>query len=438
MVSATHEKLPSKRGPMSVDAEPAALHDDPRFELVVGVAELELAGSGEGVFTIESTVRAVARAYGLEVGVFVLPAQLMLTVRDGPLHGTAVVSATPGISRLDRVDGLYRLLAEIQAGMPVAEAQRRLDELRTSPIPYPAWLRVIGVGMFAGGFAPSVVADGKEVGVSVVLALIMGVLLVLLEERRLGVLLPSLGAFMVAVVTFTVFDAHLQRSGPVLLMLPALFVVLPGDYLSGAVGELVIGHLVSGTARLTWALFILIQLLVGVLVAAQVTGFDISSLGEGSPVSTLPLWVVASGWIPFTIGLALTFNAPAAAIPWMTPLVVGTFLLQRGIDSFAGQLVSTVLASIALGAVGTLLSRAPKRPPRLLLFLGGFFVLTVGALGLRGLAALAGGHDDDGGRDLLNLLILVPSVSLGLSLGYLIVTRTRRHAGTNATEAAIV
>ena len=119
------------------------------------------------MFTVEQTIRLVARAYGLDVGVFVLPAQIMLTAHDSSGHATAVVHATPGISRLDRVDGLHKLVAQIRSGLPVEEARRQLDALRHAPVPYPAWLRVIGVALFAAGFAPSLVATGTEVGVSV-------------------------------------------------------------------------------------------------------------------------------------------------------------------------------------------------------------------------------------------------------------------------------
>ena len=107
----------------------------------------------------------------------------------------------------------------------------------------------------------------------------------------------------------------------------------------------------------------------------------------------------------------------------MTGLVIGTFLVQRGADLITGELTATIIAGVALGAVATTLSRSPTRPARLLLFLGGFFVLTVGALGLRGLAEVIAGQSDAGVRDLLNLLLLVPTVSFGLMLGYLIAPR---------------
>jgi Putative threonine/serine exporter len=105
----------------------------PRFALVRDIAQTELEGSGEGVFTVERTILSVARAYGLDVEVLVLPVQLLLTARAEQGYATAVVRATPGISRLDRVDALHRLVFEIRAGLPLAAARRQLDALRAAP-----------------------------------------------------------------------------------------------------------------------------------------------------------------------------------------------------------------------------------------------------------------------------------------------------------------
>jgi hypothetical protein len=39
------------------------------------------------------------------------------------------------------------------------------------------------------------------------------------------------------------------------------------------------------------------------------------------PGHSLPSWLIAVAWIPFTIGLALTFNARMQDVPWMLLLV---------------------------------------------------------------------------------------------------------------------
>ena len=62
---------------------------------------------------------------------------------------------------------------------------------------------------------------------------------------------------------------------------------------------------------------------------------------------------------------------------------------------------------------------APEAPLLLVLLLGGFFVLTVGGLGLRGATALIGNDIVSGFGDLRDFLIQMPTVAVALALGVL-------------------
>jgi uncharacterized membrane protein YjjP (DUF1212 family) len=64
---------------------------------------------------------------------------------------------TPGIFRLDQLAGLKQVLGDVESGLTASEARSRLDAIRASPRLWPWWLRVVGVALFAAGFAPSVV-----------------------------------------------------------------------------------------------------------------------------------------------------------------------------------------------------------------------------------------------------------------------------------------
>src|SRR5215212_187303 len=62
-----------------------------------------------------------------------------------------------------------------------------------------------------------------------------------------------------------------------------------------------------------------------------------------------------------------------------------------GATIMAGSVVGTLVAGAILGAYANLVGAHPERPPRLVLLLVGFFVLTVGGLGGRGVTALIAG-----------------------------------------------
>jgi uncharacterized membrane protein YjjB (DUF3815 family) len=87
------------------------------------------------------------------------------------------------------------------------------------------------------------------------------------------------------------------------------------------------------------------------------------------------------------------------------------------------------VAGVLLGAYATLVSRSARRPPRLVVVLGGFFVLTVGSLGLRGATALVGGQPITGVDNLVDFALQMPTVALGIGIGFLVVGRRWLPAG---------
>ncbi|GAB3655572.1 hypothetical protein GCM10027589_14790 [Actinocorallia lasiicapitis] len=386
---------------------------------LVDLGRLLLSCSGEGIAFVREPLKGAARQLGLRAEALVLPDQMMLQVEGGGRSSTHVILAEPGI-RLDKLERAKSLVDRLHEGMPLERAQVEMAEiLRSRPL-YPGWLRMVGVVLFSVGFAPSVVPSLREFGAALLLGLVMGVLFVLAEGRRWEPMLPFVGGFVVGVVALTVLAGPAARTGPVLLMIPALFVVIPGDFLSAAAGELAVGRISAGATRLIWSVFMLAELVIGVYLAAIVTGRGEQALFEGSGQGSLPFWVVVVAWIPFSAGLAFAFNARARNIPLIAVSSIGTFLAFAATRHFTNDLVATLVAAALLGEGAAWAARRPSMPPRLVLLAGGFFVLTVGSLGLRGLTDILGGEPLDGARQLADFLLLFPAVAGGLVAGFLV------------------
>ncbi len=106
------------------------------------------------------------------------------------------------------------------------------------------------------------------------------------------------------------------------------------------------------------------------------------------------------------------------------------------LDRFLRDLTRLMLRFSGEGAEGIdRVVRAPGRPPRLVLFLGGFFTLTVGSMGLRALTSLAGGHVLHGFRDLMDFVAVVTTIAVGLLIGAALLP-DRTSAQRAATAAA--
>ncbi|MEV0283285.1 MULTISPECIES: threonine/serine exporter family protein [unclassified Kribbella] len=399
------------------------------FDVVLRVARLALESSAEGVETLERSVAKVASAYGVGVDLVVLPEQIVLTERSsGEVGRAAVVRAAPGIFRLDRVAALKRFLVQAEhQPMNPDEACRRLDAIAQSKPRWPAWARVLGVALFAAGFAPSVVATWGEAGAAALLGLVMGLLVVLTAGRPLEGLLPFFGAFIVTTLGLTVMSGLAQRTGVTLMVLPALFIVVPGDTLSAAAAELLGGRLTAGSIRLVFGFVTLGLIVIGIVAATGVTGRG-DALVETLPAPELPFVIILAGWVVFSLGLVLAFNAEPGVLVWLVPGVIGTFLVQQGVTYLAGAVIGTLVAGAALGACANLVGAHPRRPPRLVLLLGGFFVLTVGGLGVRGATSLLGGDVVTGLENLADFALQVPTVALAIAAGVILSDHWQRQS----------
>jgi uncharacterized membrane protein YjjP (DUF1212 family) len=241
--------------------------------------------SAEGAFELRDTVRQVAAVYGAEAEILAIAEGAVITVQspDGTAR-SATVRVNPELARLDLVAEGKFLVRRIFAGqLTAAAAELELTRLERRPAPYPPWLRAAGVVLFAVGFAPSVQATWTEVGYSVVLGLVMAVVFVLAERVGvLRILLPIVGPVLVGLTAFGVLHAERQPGGPMILMVPALFVLIPGDFLCAATAEIAVGQLTPGAVRLAQAAFTLVEIAAGVLIAAEVSGVGTGGLFEAA------------------------------------------------------------------------------------------------------------------------------------------------------------
>jgi len=153
----------------------------------------------------------------------------------------------------------------------------------------------------------------------------------------------------VTVLALTLMSDLSTRTGVTLVALPALFIVVPGDTLSAAAGELLGGRLTTGTIRLIFAFFTLGLIVIGIVAATGLAGHG-EVLVETLPPAELPLAIVLVGWMVFSVGLVLAFNAEAPVLLWLVPSVAGTYRLQQGATRLGGTVTGTLVAGMALGA----------------------------------------------------------------------------------------
>lgn len=402
--------------PTDADAD---VHDPQAvFDLVVELADLLVGWSYEGTRDVERQVRHVADVYGHDVEIAVLPESAVVEFQQR----TRVVTGTPRIPPLHQVTALKQWFVEVEAGdVPPEQATADLRRLRHLASPFTGWQQVIGVALFSAGFGVSVQATWQEALFTAGLGLAVGVLVVAAGRwQRWEPLAPLVASLLVGLVVLTAAREDWIDGGPIPLMIPALFMFIPGDALSAAMLELTEGRITAGAARLVQSFAVLGVLAFGALLAVEFLGLDHAALFE-APVDGnlggLAPWV---GWGVFVVGVMLAFSMRPADLPWAAAAVFGTYVVLRlGTNAF-GEVAGTFLAATALTATTDLLGRHDKRPPTFVMFLGAFFVLTSGGVGLRGLETWIGGDTVTAAADLGDMFALLAALSLGLLVGGLL------------------
>lgn len=377
-----------------------------------------VAYSSEGV-TLGQHVDEIARAHGAEAQIVVQADGAVLSVLDGGDEQTYAVVSKQQVTRLDRFSDLIPVIR--RAKDPDADLRAltaELDAISSSPPIYPMWTKPLGIVLFTIGFAPSVQATWAQIGYAALTGLVVAMVVMVADRvARTAVLAPLLASFLVASVVLVVAAGTGPSDARILLMVPGLFFFIPGDILSAAMFDLAAGRITTGATQLVNAVFILLMLLTGVVFGATVTGTDRSTLFGHPADAQFPDLVLWAGWVLFTFGFMLAFSVRMRHFGWVLLVTLVVFGASLGGSALFGELIGTFLAGTVLIVLAATIEFRLQGPPILVLALAGFFVLTVGALGLEGFTGLISGDVVEGFTDLLKMLLVGLSLALGLLAG---------------------
>lgn len=369
--------------------------------------------TGQPVQEIEEELAEVAVALGYpEVQTAVGPTGLVVTLTDG---GPATSRSAPPGLRLHQSASVRRIRGQLVSGELTPDAARdQLAAVAVRPVRHPWWVVAAAWPLLAVGIALILQPGWANVVAAAVGASIVFGLVTLAERFQVvTALLPTLAAFLVALVVFGAADAGLLE-GPLRTVLPPLAVLLPGALVVNGMSELAAGQMQAGSARLTYGLVQLAMFALGLLMATTLLRVPTSVLSN--------VRVDEIGWVAAPVGLLLIGVSIALmeGVPWR---MLGWVMLVLGL-AFGAQVVGQHLGSIGLGgflgAIAASLGAAvveARRPQlaRLVLFLPAFWLLVPGSLGLVGVTELAVGRESAS-----DVAVSVLGVTIAISLGLLV------------------
>ncbi|EUJ43139.1 hypothetical protein PROCOU_15909 [Listeria rocourtiae FSL F6-920] len=158
----------------------------------------------------------------------------------------------------------------------------------------------------------------------------------------------------------------------------------------------------------------------------EITNVTSHALDKGDIANTLNPVFLLLFIIVFCFGLCLTFNVPMSYLTRLALFAILTYGVQFGFSQLSGDLIGTFVAAIVAGVLSNIYTKSPSQPPRVVLFISSFFILTVGSMGIEGLSSIIGGYVVEGTREVISMIILFPTVTIGIAIGYLISTQKKQ------------
>ena len=373
-----------------------------------------MVATGQPVSDIEDEVVEVAARLGHpDTQVAAAPTGVTLNLGSGE---PSTFEAVQGSLRLDQAAEVRSIRYELLEGtLSTSQGIDALLALGSRPPRYPTWVANLGWIAIATGIALILQPGWANVAFAAVGGAVLVALFRLGQRVRLvGILLPTLAAFVLGCLVFAGADAGLVE-GPLRTLLPPLAVLLPGALLVTALSELATGDMVAGTARLVFGTVQLLLFTLGVVAAARVAGVPAAEL-TNLRVDELGWWAAPVGLVLITLGIGVLESPPLRLLPWIALNLVLAFAAQMLGQRLSGPVLGSFLGALAASLGAYTVEALRPRLPRLVVFLPSFWLLVPGSLGLLSTTQLAVEAAGSGGT-LAGVLGVVTAIALGLLVG---------------------
>ncbi|MEU4648308.1 threonine/serine ThrE exporter family protein [Nocardia fluminea] len=416
-IRAEYEKSPPRSTEHTPPVDPPVPADLLNLLCRLGVA---LVGAGETSARVQTILDRLSKRYGTaNIHFMVLPTAVFVRVRTGNNSAIDMLDARVGTLPLDQIDGLYRLIDQIeQDAPPPGLASRDLDAILTQKPGSPPWLILLGQVVLTVGIGMMLNPGARALVGYVVLGLVVGVLTQLADRvRLLSMALPVVASAVVAMLAYG-FPGALAGGQPQQLLIPAVATLLPGAMLTNGTIELATGSMVAGASRVVYGINMLFLLALGSYVGISVLG----PLSD-PPVSSAQLgwWAPILGVLLIGYGHSWRSSAPQNTVGWLLLVLYVTYAAQVLGKHVSGPLTGTFLGGLVAVNAAYLIQRRKHAPPTQVAFLPAFWMLVPGGISLTGISDLVthslSGVSTGGLEVLVSALLSVMSIALGVMVG---------------------
>lgn len=393
-----------------------------RFVLELGQA---LQRHGAPAHRLEETMQGAASRLGLKGQFFTTPTAIIATFAGHPTPYTTLIRVDSGEVDLGRLSRLSRLADSVVQGRIRPERGRMiLERLVASQRRFDRGLIVLGFGLISGAAARFFGGSEPEIITSTLIGVVTGVWAQGLGRTTVGTRAFELIAAFSACVLALLSARVTGRVSSEISTLAGLIALVPGLTLTTALSELATRNLVSGSARLTAAVIVFLQIAFGVALGLKLDAFIFGPLPQAPIAAALPAWTESLALLVAGAGLVLLFRAPRALAHWVIGAAVLAFGAARAGAHVVGPELGAAVGAFAVGVAGNIFARSTQRPA-LILIVPGILLLVPGSLGFKSLNLMMRNDAVSGLSTGFSTLMVGVSIVAGLLMANVAVTPSR-------------
>ena len=311
--------------------------------------------NGESTDQTLCAAERVGNCLGSRVTIFPHWGELEVQTEDTDGRLISSIEAAPAGVDMDRVASTLRALEELSNGrFTPASAMESITRIAKAP-PAPTWMFTLAAAV--GAVALAVLFGVQHLTAT---ALIFGsaaagaILRRTLARYSTNIFLQPFGAALVAGVVGALAVRYELSSSLRLVAVCPCMVLVPGPHFLNGMLDLIKGRVNLGSARLIYAVLIVVAISTGLLIGLGLLGVSLPVDPAGRPV---PLWydVIAAGVA--VVCYSIFFSSPLKMLPW--PVGVGAVahalrwvaLTAFGASAATGAFVACFVVGVILAPV---------------------------------------------------------------------------------------
>ncbi|HAA59021.1 MAG TPA: hypothetical protein DCE42_29975 [Myxococcales bacterium] len=380
---------------------------------------------GTPAHRLQQAITDVSKVLGMEVHIFSTPTGLFMSFVSAHGQETSLHRVTGGELHLERQSDIDELVGGLIEGeLSVCQARRRLEELAAGEERYSAWMMLLAFGVSGLSIAVLLGVGWLEVALSFVGGSGVGALTVGLGRfEQTSRLLPVISSFLTAlfVTAMASFFGPIAQSA---IHLSSIIILVPGLSLTVAMTEISTQHLASGTARLSGAMQVMLQLGFG-LAVGNILGQKWFGVVANQSTGTLGPWFFWSMLPLASLSFLVLFRARPGDVGW---IILAGFLAIGGSKlgtELLGDQIGPFLGAFSVALTANMFARTFKRPTSICMIPGIIF-LVPGSIGLHSISAMFEKNTVGGMETAFTMMIVTVSLVFGVLFATLLLP-PRRH-----------